>query len=504
MPFNSIFSWLIQKRIHSIDFFKSHPITVQNKLLEKLITENNCTVFGQKYSFSNIRNYKDFSTNVSLNDYETLTPFIEKELQGEQNILTKGVTMWFSKSSGTTSNRTKIIPVTKASLFNCHYKGGKDLLALYYTNYPKRKLYKGKHLILGGSAEINHINKNSYIGDLSAIIVKNLPWWAEVRRTPSRATTLLSDWEVKLEQMAKETMEQDIYILAGVPSWMLVLCKKVLEISGKKHLREVWPNLELFMHGGISFTPYKEEFKQLLPYSDMHYIETYNSSEGFFGIQDTPNSSDLLLMLDYGIFYEFIPMSDFNGIKSTNIISLESVKTGVNYALVITTNGGLWRYIIGDTVQFTSTLPYKFTITGRTQSFINVFGEEVIVSNSDAAIAHACASSNVTLNEYTVGPIFIENQQKGAHEWIIELNSGDKFEASTFLVALDEKLQSVNSDYAAKRSFNLLLQAPIIHFVPKGTFELWYKKKNKLGGQNKIPRLSNDRKILEEILEFVN
>lgn len=503
MPFNSIFSWLIQKRIHSIDFFRSHPIAVQNRLLKKLITENKSTVFGEKYSFSNIRNYEDFCINVNLNDYETLTPFIEKELQGEQNILTKGVTKWFSKSSGTTSNRTKLIPVTKASLFNCHYKGGKDLLALYYTNYPKRKLYKGKHLILGGSAEINHINKNSYIGDLSAIIVKNLPWWAEVRRTPSRATTLLSDWEVKLEQMAKETMEQDIYILAGVPSWMLVLCKKVLEISGKKHLREVWPNLELFMHGGVSFTPYKEEFKLLLPYSDMHYIETYNSSEGFFGIQDDPNSTDLLLMLDYGIFYEFIPMSEFNGTKSNKIISLESVKTGINYALVITTNGGLWRYIIGDTVEFTSTFPYKFIITGRTQSFINVFGEEVIVSNSDAAIAHACASLNVTLNEYTVGPIFIENQQKGAHEWIIELNSSRNFESSTFLLELDEKLQSVNSDYAAKRSFNLLLQAPIIHFVPKGTFELWFKKKNKLGGQNKIPRLSNDRKILEEILEFV-
>jgi GH3 auxin-responsive promoter len=282
------------------------------------------------------------------------------------------------------------------------------------------------------------------------------------------------------------------------------LCKKVLEISGKNHLREVWPNLELFMHGGVSFAPYKSEFNQLLPYSDMHYIETYNSSEGFFGIQDDPNSTDLLLMLDYGIFYEFIPMSEFNGTNSSKVIPLEEIKIGVNYALVITTNGGLWRYIIGDTVQFTSISPYKFTITGRTQSFINVFGEEIIVSNSDTAIAHACSVSNVTLTDYTVGPIFIENNQKGAHEWIIELSARDQFDESRFKVELDKKLKDVNSDYAAKRSFNLLLQEPVIHFVPNGTFECWYKKNNKLGGQNKIPRLSNDRKLLQEILSCVN
>ncbi|NDF60192.1 MAG: hypothetical protein EB100_03850 [Crocinitomicaceae bacterium] len=504
MPFNSIFSWLIQKRVHSIDYFKCNPSIVQTNLREKLVISNTETLFGNRHSFTLINSYEDFSNNIGLNDYESLLPYIEKEIQGEKNVLTKGATKWFSKSSGTTSNRTKLIPVTKSSLYDCHYKGGKDLLAIYYNNYPNRKLYKGKHLILGGSTEINHINHYSYIGDLSAIIVKNLPWWAEIRRSPSKSTTLLSDWEIKLEQMARETMTQDIYILAGVPSWMLVLCKKVLEISGKNHLREVWPNLELFMHGGVSFAPYKSEFNQLLPYSDMHYIETYNSSEGFFGIQDDPNSTDLLLMLDYGIFYEFIPMSEFNGTNSSKVIPLEEIKIGVNYALVITTNGGLWRYIIGDTVQFTSISPYKFTITGRTQSFINVFGEEIIVSNSDTAIAHACSVSNVTLTEYTVGPIFIENNQKGAHEWIIELSARDQFDESKFKVELDKKLKDVNSDYAAKRSFDLLLQEPVIHFVPNGTFERWYKKNNKLGGQNKIPRLSNDRKLLQEILSCVN
>jgi len=408
-----------------------------------------------------------------------------------------------SKSSGTTSDRSKFIPVTKESLFDCHYKGGKDLLALYYTNYPNRKLYNAKHLIIGGSAKINPIGINSYLGDLSAIIVKNLPWWAEIRRTPSREIALMDDWEKKLDKMAKQTIKEDVCIIAGVPSWTLVLCNRILEITGKKNLKEVWPNLELFMHGGVSFQPYKKEFERLIPDPSMHYIETYNASEGFFGIQDKPESDDLLLMLDYGIFYEFIPMTSFEGIDSENVISLTDVVLNTNYAIVISTNGGLWRYILGDTISFTSLLPYKFKITGRTQSFINCFGEEVIVDNAEKAIAYACKETGAILKEYTVGPKFMENQSKGGHEWMIEFVKAP-IQLDQFTLLLDKQLREINSDYDAKRTKDLALELPVTHIAPFGTFDKWLQGKGKLGGQNKVPRLSNDRKILEELTIIVN
>ncbi len=502
MPFNALFSWVIKKRIHQIDLFRKFPLEVQEELFRRMLKTAAHTSFGKAHDFNHIKIYSEFKQKVPLQTYEGLKKDVDQLIAGEKNLLWPGTTSWFAKSSGTTSHRSKFIPVTKDSLFECHYKGGKDLLALYYTNYPDRKLYNAKHLIIGGSAKINPIGVNSYLGDLSAIIVKNLPWWAEIRRTPSREIALMDDWEKKLDKMAKQTIKQDVCIIAGVPSWTLVLCNRILEITGKKNLKEVWPNLELFMHGGVSFLPYKKEFERLIPDSSMHYIETYNASEGFFGIQDDPNSDDLLLMLDYGIFYEFIPMSSFDGVKSKEVITLSEVELNTNYALVISTNGGLWRYILGDTISFTSLLPYKFKITGRTQSFINCFGEEVIVDNAEKAIYEACKKTNSILKEYTVAPKFMSDNAKGAHEWVIEFISEPK-DLMEFNVILDTKLRDTNSDYDTKRTKDLALEMPIVHLVPNGTFDRWLQAKGKLGGQNKVPRLSNNRTILEEILSTI-
>ena len=503
MPFNALFSWVIKKRVHQIDLFRKFPLEVQEELFFRMLKSASITSFGKKYHFNHISDYTSFKKTVPLQTYEELKPDVDKLIAGEKHLLWPGTTSWFAKSSGTTSDRSKFIPVTKESLFDCHYKGGKDLLALYYTNYPNRKLYNAKHLIIGGSAKINPIGINSYLGDLSAIIVKNLPWWAEIRRTPSREIALMDDWEKKLDKMAKQTIKEDVCIIAGVPSWTLVLCNRILEITGKKNLKEVWPNLELFMHGGVSFQPYKKEFERLIPDPSMHYIETYNASEGFFGIQDKPESDDLLLMLDYGIFYEFIPMTSFEGIDSEYVISLTDVVLNTNYAIVISTNGGLWRYILGDTISFTSLLPYKFKITGRTQSFINCFGEEVIVDNAEKAIAYACKETGAILKEYTVGPKFMENQSKGGHEWKIEFVKAP-IQLDQFTLLLDKQLRKINSDYDAKRTKDLALELPVTHILPIGTFDKWLQGKGKLGGQNKVPRLSNDRKILEELTIIVN
>lgn len=500
MPFNTIFAWVMKKRLHQIDLFKKYPIEVQQEWFEKLIWSNQLTEFGQKHSFSEIHTYSDFKSHIPLQNYDTLKPYIERLMSGEQDLLTSFETKWFAKSSGTTNDFSKFIPVTKESLEECHYKGGKDLLALYYENFPNRKLYKGKHLIVGGSAQILPIANDAYQGDLSAIIVKNLPWWAELRRTPSKEIALMSEWESKVEKMALSTIQEDVYIIAGVPSWTLVLMRKVIEITGKDNLREVWPNLELFMHGGVSFEPYRAAFQELIPFDDMHYVETYNASEGFFGIQDRDDSNELLLMLDYGIFYEFIPMSEFKGVESTTVVRLEDVELNVNYALVITTNAGLWRYIVGDTIMFTSTTPYRFLITGRTSHFINVFGEEVVVQNTDKAIAFAAEKTGAKIREYTVAPIFLNTIDSGSHQWLIEFEQEPE-DFDRFKNLLDESLRSLNSDYDAKRKGNMVLEFPLIQQVPKGTFEEWLRTKNKLGGQHKVPRLNNKREFLEQLLQ---
>lgn len=499
MPFNSIFSWLIKKRIHQIDLFKKYPTEVQQDVFNTLISKAILTEWGQKYQFKNISSYSDFIKNVPLGDYETFSPLIQRQLQGEANILWEKEVKWFAKSSGTVSAKSKFIPVTKDSLYDCHYKGGKDLLGIYYSQVENAKFYTGKMLGIGGSAAGNSMAHGTYFGDLSAILVENMPWWAEFRRTPSKEIALMEEWEEKIEKLAQSTIHEDVTAIAGVPSWTLVLCNRVLEITGKNHLREVWPNLELFSHGGVSFEPYREEFKKLIPFEDMHYLETYNASEGFFGIQDNLNEPDLLLMLDYGIFYEFIPMDHFHGIESTQIVPLSEVKLNKNYALVISTNGGLWRYIVGDTVKFTSLLPYRFLVTGRTKSFINAFGEELIVENTDKAISKACKATGAQIKDYTVAPLFMTEGKKGAHEWVIEFKIAPK-NIENFTDELDHTLKLLNSDYEAKRRKNMSLLAPIIRQVPASTFENWLKSKDKLGGQHKVPRLNNNRKILEEIM----
>lgn len=500
MPLNAIFGWIIKKRIHQIELFRIHPVEVQKEWLERLILSGRKTIYGEKYGFDDIENYEDFKTKVPLQDYDDAKDWISRAVEGEENILWPGETHWFAKSSGTTSDRSKFIPVTKDSLEECHYKGGKDLLAIYYSHFPSTKLYKGKHLVVGGTAEQNALRPDSYTGDLSSIILKNLPWWVEIKRIPSRETALMSEWEEKIEKLADETMDEDVSSISGVPSWTLVLLNRILEKKGKTDIRDVWPSLELFMHGGVSFKPYEKEFRKIIPHDDMHYIESYNASEGFFGIQDEIDG-DLLLMLDYGIFFEFIPMSEYKGTSSEHVIGLKDVVLDKNYAIVISTNGGLWRYILGDTVRFTSIKPYRVVVSGRTKHYINVFGEELIVDNTDNAIKAACEQTNSLLKDYTACPIYMEVGKQGGHEWIIEFNQEPE-DMDLFAKILDEKLRELNSDYDAKRTKGLALNFPIIHKARRNLFEDWLKSNGKLGGQHKVPRLSNDRKIVEEILNL--
>jgi hypothetical protein len=500
MPFNSIFSWFIKKRIHQIDLFKKYPHDVQKEVFQNLLNQAKNTEFGLKHKFSSIKSQGEFQHEVPLQNYQDIKPYVDRLFEGEQNLLWGADVKWFAQSSGTVGHKSKFIPVSKESLQDCHYKGGKDLLSLYYNQIPDRKVYKGKYLAVGGSAKINYLDSNSYFGDLSAIVIKNLPWWAEKTRIPKKKIALMSDWEDKLEKLAQSSLKEDVYLLAGVPSWTLILCQRILEITGKTHIREVWPNLELFMHGGVSFEPYREQFKKLIPFDDMNYIESYNASEGFFGIQDDFSTNELLLMLDYGIFYEFIPMHNFEEADSKTVLTLKDVEVGKNYALVISTNGGLWRYIIGDTVKFTSTSPYRFKVSGRTKSYINTFGEELIVENAEHAISKACLDTNAEVSEFTACPIYMTETQKGGHEWLIEFKKAPQ-DLNKFTLILDTELKQINSDYEAKRSGNLSIQLPKVKVVVNGTFEKWLKAKGKLGGQNKVPRLMNNRTIVEEILK---
>ncbi len=501
MPFNSIFAWMMKKRIHQIDLFRKYPVEVQHELLEKLLYKASSTEFGRRYDFASLESYEDFKKAVPLHEYSDLKPFIDRTISGEQDVLWPSEIKWFAKSSGTTSGKSKLIPVSKEALEDCHYKGGKDLLALYYNNHPNRRLYNGKHLIVGGSAELNKLSDHSYLGDLSAIIVKNLPWWAELRRTPAKEIALMSEWEEKIEKMAHSTMEEDVYILAGVPSWTMVLANRVLEISGKSNLKEIWPNLEMFMHGGVNFDPYRAQFQKLIPDPSMNYVETYNASEGFFGIQDRVEGGEMLLMLDYGIFFEFIPLDQYKGTRSEVICSIADVEPDVNYAIVISTNGGLWRYILGDTVRFTSVKPYRFKVTGRTKFFINAFGEELIIENAEKAIARACEKTHAQIRDYTACPVFMSEGEKGRHEWGIEFVKYPN-EIERFIYVLDETLRELNSDYDAKRYHDMILGPPEVKALHPGIFDEWLRTRGKLGGQNKVPRLSNDREFMEQILQL--
>jgi hypothetical protein len=493
---NSIASWVLKQRIHQIELFLKYPNEVQEELLMNLIRRAENTVIGAQYDFSSIGSYNSFSERVPISNYEDLQPLIERTRQGEQNVFWDAPIKWFAKSSGTTNAKSKFIPVSNDALEDCHYKGSKDLLCLYLNNNEDSELFLGKSLRLGGSSQI-YEDKETLFGDLSAILIENMPIWAEFSSTPSNKISLMSEWETKLTAIINETKNENVTSFAGVPSWMLVLMNRMLEETGKGNLLEVWPNLEVYFHGGVSFEPYREQYQKLLPKSDFKYYEIYNASEGFFAIQDLNDSSDLLLMLDYGIFYEFIPMDTF-GTPNQKIIRLADVELFKNYAVVITTNSGLWRYLIGDTVRFTSLNPYRIRVSGRTKHHINVFGEELMVENTDQAIAKACQLTQTEVVDYTVAPIFMEGKEKGAHEWMIEFKQNPS-DLAQFQKIVDDTLQSLNSDYEAKRYNNMTLNPLIINLARPHLFYDWLKERDKLGGQHKIPRLSNQREYLEQL-----
>lgn len=493
---NSVATWILKKRIHQIELFLKYPNEVQEELLLNLIRTAEQTVIGKQYDFSSVKSYQEFTERVPVSTYEDLEPLIERTRKGEQNVFWSTPIKWFAKSSGTTNTKSKFIPVSTEALENCHYKAGKDLLSLYLNNNEESQLFTGKSLRLGGSKQLYEDN-NTFFGDLSAILIDNMPIWAEFSSTPSNKVSLMSEWETKIPAIINETIHENVTSFAGVPSWMLVLMNKTLEATGKSNLLEIWPNLEVYFHGGVSFEPYREQYKKILPSSEFQYYEIYNASEGFFAIQDLNNSSDLLLMLDYGIFYEFIPMDTF-GTPEQKTIRLSEVELGKNYAIVITTNAGLWRYMVGDTVRFTSLNPYRIRVSGRTKHHINVFGEELIVENTDKAIAKACKLTNTEVIDYTVAPVFMEGKEKGAHEWMIEFKNAPE-NISDFRQILDDTLQSLNSDYEAKRHNNMTLNPLIINIARTNLFYDWLKEQDKLGGQHKIPRLSNQRNYLEEL-----
>lgn len=489
---NSFISWRMKKRFHQIELFMKYPHETQRELLFNLLDKAKNTEWGLKYDFANITSYEEFRQRVPLNFYEGIQKDVERLRAGEQNIMWPTEIKWFAKSSGTTAGKSKFIPVSQEAIENCHFKAGKDMLSIYCNNKPETKVFSGMGLRLGGSTYINNVDNKSYYGDVSAIIIENLPLWVEMRSVPNNRISLMVEWEEKLEAMANTTIREDVSSLAGVPSWMLVLARKVLEKTGKENLHEVWPNLELYMHGGVNFAPYRHQFRELLPNSDFSFLEIYNASEGFFGIQDITDRHELLLMLDYGIFYEFIPMENFNG-EDSQTIPLNEVEKGKNYAIVISSNAGLWRYIIGDTVRFTSIAPYRIQITGRTKHFINAFGEELIIENAETALRAACDATGAEIDDYSAAPVYMSDSS-GAHEWLIEFNrSPDNLDH--FTDVLDQKLKDLNSDYEAKRHKNMALKKPVIRIARENLFYDWLKSKGKLGGQHKVPRLSNNRDL---------
>ena len=496
---NSIFSWIIKQRIHQMELFIKYPGEVQEEWRRNLINTAKDTEWGKLYDYKSIKSHKEFTQRVPVQDYDTLKTYINRLRQGEQNLLWPTEIKWFAKSSGTTSDKSKFIPVSHEALEECHFKGGKDLLSIYYNNKPTSHIFDGKGLTLGGSHAISSFNNDSLYGDLSAILIQNLPFWAQMVRTPDLSIALMDKWEEKIEKMAMATIGENVTNISGVPTWTIVLTKRILEITGKKNLLEIWPNLELFVHGAVSFVPYKEHFQKLIPRNDMYYLETYNASEGFFGIQDLSNSDEMLLMLDYGIFYEFMPLEEL-GKDHPHTYTISEVELNRNYAVIISTNAGLWRYMIGDTIRFTNLSPYRFKITGRTKHFINAFGEEVIIDNAETALAVACEKTQAVIRDYTAAPVYFSETENGGHEWLIEF---EKVPGSLtdFTHLLDKTLMLVNSDYEAKRSGDMALKAPLVKVMPENTFYNWLKQKGKLGGQHKVPRLSNDRQFVDEILK---
>lgn len=497
---NEILAFFIKRRSERITEFKAFPIETQQSVFDDLLTKGSKTKWGEQYKLKKISSIQDFQEAIPISTYEDFFPYIERILKGEKNVLWPSEVQWFSVSSGTTNARSKYIPITQESLEDCHYRGGKDLMTLFLENRPDSALFDGKGLSIGGSLKENPFNNSTLVGDVSAIIMHNLPSWAQYIRSPSLEIALLQNWEEKMERMIEECANENITSLLGVPTWCVVLLEQIMLRKGAENMLEIWPNFELFAHGAVSFSPYKNLFqKKLFPSKSVSYLETYNASEGFFAMQDDLSlDGDMLLMLDYGIFYEFMPMDDW-GNENAAAITLDKIEIGKIYAMLITTNAGLWRYNIGDTIRFTSKYPFRIKICGRTKHFINAFGEELIIENADVAIQKASITHGVVVTDYTAAPIFMEENKKGGHEWIIECEAIDKKEQQ-FVKVLDTTLREINSDYDAKRKNDAAMELPVVHFVKTGTFYCWMEKRGKLGGQNKVPRLSNSREFIEDIL----
>ena len=490
-------SKLARMRLWRIENWSNHPVAAQREVLQDLVTAAQYTEFGKKYNFSKLFTVKEFKKNVPIHEYDDIKPYIHRMMNGEENILWNTPVTWFAKSSGTTSDKSKFIPISEESLHDNHFKGSKDLLSNYYKNFPSSDLLTGKGLVVGGSHQISKVNDEVQYGDLSAVLMQNSPFWGQWLRTPELSVALLDEWENKIEKLAQITAGENVTSLAGVPTWTLLLLKRILEIKGKETIKEVWPNLELYINGGVSFVPYKEQFDKIIG-GKINYLEIYNASEGFIAGQQSPGDDGLLLFTEHGIFYEFMPVEEY-GKKDPVTIGLKNVVVGKNYALVISTTGGLWRYLIGDTIQFTSLNPYKIKVSGRLKHYMNAFGEEVIVDNSDKAIAVAAEKTNTVVNDYTAAPVFFSEGNNGTHEWLIEFDKAPN-DLNDFTVELDTALKNINSDYEAKRYKNIALRLPIVHALPAGTFNKWLHSKGRLGGQHKVPRLSNERTMLEEIL----
>lgn len=494
--FSPAISRLIRFRFWRIEHWVAEPIAAQREVLQDLITHGQYTQFGRKYKFSEIFNIRKFKETVPIHEYNDLKPYIDQIMAGEDSVLWNTPVEWFAKSSGTTSDKSKFIPITKESIEDNHFQGSKDVLSIYYNEYPESDLLTGKGLVIGGSHQVHPIKDDIQFGDLSAVLLENAPIWSSLIRTPELSIALMDDWEEKIERLAQTTINEPVSSIAGVPTWTLILLKRILEITGKRTIKEVWPQFELYIHGGVSFTPYKEQFKKIIG-GETKYLEIYNASEGFFAAQDNIEEEGMLLFLHHGIFYEFMPIEEY-GKPHPKTIGLDKVEIGKNYAIVISTNGGLWRYLVGDTIQFVHLDPYRIKVSGRIKQYINAFGEEVIADNTDQAISQACEEFGVIMNEYTAAPIYMSDHQSGAHEWLIEFEVAPN-DIVAFTACLDQKLQALNSDYEAKRYKDIALTMPLITSVKKGCFHEWLKQKGKLGGQHKVPRLSNERTFVDEI-----
>ena len=495
-------SRLARLRMARMEHFIRYPEETQRRLFHDLISQGQYTEFGKKYRFADIYSYSKFKERVPIQDYDGIKPYIERIMAGEQNLLWNTPIRWFAKSSGTTSDKSKFIPVSQQSLRDCHYRAGRDVLTLFYNNFPESDLLTGKALVIGGSHQVSQLNELISYGDLSAVVLQNMPFYGHLMRTPDLDVALMDEWERKIDRIARDTMNENVTSIAGVPSWTVILIKYILNLTGKNDLKDIWPNLELYIHGGVSFAPYAPQFKKLIHDPLMRYQETYNASEGFFAAQDRLiHNEGMLLFLNHGIFYEFMPLEEY-GQPNPRTLQLHEVETGQTYVIVISSNAGLWRYVVGDTIQFTSCYPFRIIVTGRTKFFINAFGEEVVVENADKAIAEASLQTGSVINDYTAGPVYFSTDKNGAHEWLVEFETPPD-DLTAFVDILDQTLQRLNSDYEAKRYKDIALQKPVVHSVPLGTFNNWLKYKDKLGGQHKVPRLYNDRKYLDEILQMI-